>query len=175
MNKWVSNPNLVKHCLAVEAAMMAYADYFQVDLNEKEKWAIAGLIHDADWEKYPDQHPQVVVQWLRDNRVPDDLINAVEAHGFEFGVEPGSLMARVLRAVDELTGLIVAVALVRENKKLSEVTVDSVMKKWHARAFAKGVNRADIERGAREIEMPLEEHVELVLEAMQNISDGLGL
>lgn len=175
VNELIENPNLLKHCLAVEAAMLAYADYFNIPEEEREKWAIAGLIHDADWKKYPQKHPNVVIGWLKKNNADDDLINAVAAHGFEFGIEPGTLMAKTLRAVDELTGFIVAVALVRRSKKLSDVSVESVLKKWNVSGFARGVKREDIERGAAEINVLLEKHIEIVLKAMQKISKQLGL
>ncbi len=174
LNSLIDNPNLIKHCLAVEAAMGYYADYFNMPPAEKEKWQITGLLHDADWEKYPDKHPQVIVQWLKDQGEDEDVINAIAAHGFEFGVEPKTLMARVLRAVDELTGLIVAVALVKGHK-LANVQVKSVLKKMKDKSFARGVNREDIKRGAEEIELPLEEHIAHTLSALQNIADDLGL
>ncbi|MBU0708514.1 HD domain-containing protein [Patescibacteria group bacterium] len=185
LNELMSNKNLIKHCLAVEAAMIAYAHHFGVGEEEKETWAIAGLLHDADYEKYPDQHPQIVVAWLeeksvsaetaKDKNAVNDLINAIEAHGFEFNVEPKTLMAKILRAVDELTGLIVAVALVRPNKKIVEVNVQSILKKWNIPSFAAGVNRQDVVRGASEIDVDLEQHIEIVLKAMQEIADKLGL
>lgn len=175
LHELIDNQNLVKHCLAVEAAMLAYADQFGVSEDEKEKWAIAGLIHDADWEKYPDDHPQIILQWLKEEGASKDLINAVAAHGFDFGVEAETLLAKTLRAVDELTGLIVAVALVRPSKKLVDVTVESVLKKWNDKSFAKGADRAEIERGADEIGVSLNEHIDTVLKAMQAISSDLGL
>jgi putative nucleotidyltransferase with HDIG domain len=175
LNGLMSNQNLIKHCLAVEAAMLAYADYFRIENTEKEKWAVAGLLHDADYEKHPDQHPQIIIEWLKEQGADEDLLNAVAAHGFEFRVEPKALMAKTLRAVDELTGLVVAVALVRPSKKLSEVTVEAVLRKWKDKAFARGVKREDIERGAAEIQVPLEKHIKIVLTAMQGISDQLGL
>lgn len=175
LQEMISNPNLIKHCLAVEAAMEAYADYFGIkDLEEKEKWKMAGLLHDADWEKYPEEHPKVIVKWLKEQNAPEDLINAVEAHGFHFGVEAKTLMAKVLRAVDELTGLIVAVALVK-GKNIDNVTVKSILKKWKDKRFAAGVNREDIEKGAQEIKVPLEKHIEIVLEGMKKIKKDLGL
>lgn len=175
LNELMANKNLIKHCLAVEAAMLAYADRFGIDEAEKEKWSVVGLLHDADYEKYPEEHPQVIIDWLRGQGADEDLINAVEAHGFEFGVEPKTLMAKTLRAADELTGLIVAVALVRPSKKLSDVTVESVLKKWGDKSFARGVKREDIQRGASEIKVPLEKHIEVVLKAMQEISEQLSL
>ncbi|NOY15256.1 MAG: HD domain-containing protein [bacterium] len=170
----MDNPNLIKHCLAVEAAMLAYADYFEVSKPAKTKWAIAGLLHDADYQKYPDKHPAVIVDWLKKQNADPDLVNAVAAHGYQFGVAPETLMAEVLRAVDELTGLIIAVALVK-GKKLDNVRVESVLKKIKDKAFARGVNRQDIKRGAQDLNMSLEDHIQHVLVALQKISDKLGL
>ncbi|MBU1110193.1 HAD family hydrolase [Patescibacteria group bacterium] len=175
LSELMKSGNLIKHCLAVEAAMCAYAEYFDISNDEQQKWAIAGLLHDADYEKFPQEHPQVIIQWLREQNANKELINAVAAHGFCFNIAAETLMAKTLRAVDELTGLIVAVALVRPNKKLSEVSVESVLNKWNSTSFAAGVNRDDIERGAKEINVPLKEHISIVLEAMQGISDKLGL
>lgn len=171
----ISNPNLVKHCLAVEAAMGRYADYFNIGDEEKEKWLAAGLLHDADYEKHPDQHPKVILAWLKENGANEELLNAIAAHGFEFGIKPKSLMAKTLRAVDELTGLIVAVALVRKSRKLADVSVESILKKWKDKTFARGVRRGDIERGAEEINVPLKKHLEIVLAAMREIAPKLGL
>lgn len=170
----LSNQNLVKHCLAVEAAMAAYADHFQVSPEEKQQWQIAGLIHDADWEKFPEQHPKIIVKWLEESQAHPDVINAVASHGFELGVEPNCQMAHVIRACDELTGLITAVALVK-GRDISAVTVESVKKKWKQKDFAAGVKREDIERGAAEINISLEDHIQIVLKAMQNIKSELGL
>lgn len=175
LNEWVHNPNLVKHCLAVEAAMLRYARRFGVDQLEENEWSIAGLVHDADWEQFPKEHPNKIVEWLSVQQASPAIINAVEAHGFEFGIEPNTQMAKVLCSVDELTGLIVAVTLVRPSRKLVDVSVDAVFKKWKTASFAQGVKRADIERGAAEIGVPLPEHVAVVLTAMQEISNDLGL
>ena len=175
LNQWMSNPNLIKHCVAVETAMLAYADHFNVSEAERAWWGIAGLLHDADYEKFPTEHPKKIIAWLQEQQVPDDVINAIDAHGFDFGIEAKSQLAKTLRAVDELTGLIVATALVRESKKLADVSVESVQKKWNNVGFAKGVKREDIERGAEEIGVPLEKHIEIVLEAMQSNATALGL
>ncbi|OQX51037.1 hypothetical protein B5M47_02180 [candidate division CPR3 bacterium 4484_211] len=175
LNELMQNKNLIKHCLAVEAAMLAYANYFKIPKEEREKWAVAGLIHDADYEKFPHQHPQFTIKWLNKINADEDLVNAVAAHGFGFNVKAKTLMAKTLRAVDELTGLIVATALVRPTKKLSEVTVESVLKKWNSPSFAAGVNRKEIERGAQEIKVPLKKHIEIVLSGMQKIAGELGL
>ncbi|GIW62601.1 MAG: HDIG domain-containing protein [Patescibacteria group bacterium] len=155
--------------------MEAYADYFGIEApEEKEKWRIAELINDADWEKYPEEHPKVIVEWLKEQNSPEDLVNAVEAYGFNFGVEAKTLMAKVLRAVDELIGLIVATALVK-GRNLDNVTFQSILKKWKDKRFVAGVNREDIERGAQEINVPLEKHIEIVLEGMKRIERELGL
>lgn len=175
LNELIENRNLIKHCLAVEAAMLAYAEHFAVPEPEREKWAIAGLIHDADWEKYPQQHPQIILKWLAEQDADHGTINAIAAHGYNFGVQAKTQLAKTLRAIDELTGLIVAVTLVRPSKKLADVTIEAVLNKWNVTSFARGVKRKDIERGAKEINMPLRKHIEIVLAAMQRIAPDLGL
>ncbi len=173
------NQNLIKHMLAVEAAMRAYARKFNGD---EEQWGITGLLHDFDYEKYPNSehhptqgHPCWGVELLRGKGYSDDICQAILGHADYCGVPRQSLMAKALYACDELTGLIVAVALVRPSKRLAEVTVDSVKKKWSDKSFARGVNREDIERGAQELGVPLDDHIQTVLSAMQGISDQLGL
>ncbi len=174
LTSMLSNPNLIKHCLAVESAMIGYAQHFQIPQDQHESWAIAGLIHDADWEKYPQEHPKIIVNWLKDHDANDQIVNAVESHGFAFGVDPTSLMARSLRAVDELTGLITAVALVK-NRSLAQVTLESILKKWNQKGFAAGASREDIQRGADELGIPLNTHIQIVLSSMQKISATLNL
>jgi len=174
LTELIDNQNLIKHCLAVEMAMKSYANHFNIPEEERETWAIAGLLHDADWEKFPDKHPNIIITWLKEQGASEELTNAVAAHGFNFNVEAKSLMAKTLRAVDELTGLIVAVALVKD-KKLANVSVESIKKKWKDKTFAKGVNRNDIVRGAQEINRSLDEHIALVLAAMQDHAGEIGL
>ncbi|GIW62304.1 MAG: HDIG domain-containing protein [Patescibacteria group bacterium] len=175
LDQFLDNPNLKKHCLAVSSAMKAYAQQFGItNPDEIEKWQISGLLHDADWEKYPDQHPKIIVDHLKKLNVDDDILNAILSHGFEFEEEPKTLMAKTLRAVDELTGLITAVALVK-GRKLDNVTVSSILNKWKDKRFASGVNREDIEKGAKDLNIPLEQHIEIVLSAMKTIKDKLGL
>ena len=168
------NPNLIKHALAVEAAMRAYARRFGED---EEKWGIVGLIHDFDYEEHPslEEHPMAGVRLLREEGWPEDIIHAVLAHAEHTGTPRQSLMDKAIYAVDELTGLIVAVALVRPSKSIMDVTVRSVKKKWKEKSFAAGVKREQIERGAAELGVPLEEHIGIVLEAMQGIAEELGL
>ena len=171
---WTKNKNLRKHAYAVEAAMRAYAQHFNED---PDRWGVVGLLHDFDYERYPDlaDHPMKGADYLRDQGFPDDLIDGVLAHADHTGVPRDTLMKKAVYAVDELTGLIVAVALVRPSKKIADVDVPAVMRKWKDKAFAAGVNREDIERGAADLNVPLEDHVALVLAAMQRIAPTLGL
>ena len=170
----IKNKNLYKHCLAVETAMRAYARHFGIPENEHEKWGIVGLVHDADWEAFPDKHPTVITAWLEEVNAPEDVVNAVAAHGFNFGIPAKTLMAKTIRAVDELTGLIVAVSLVKGGK-ITDVTPESVLKKWNVTGFARGVNREDIDRGAEAIGINRFDHVRIVLKAMQGITRELEL
>jgi len=172
--EYTKSENLRKHALAVEAAMRAYARRFGED---EELWGVVGLIHDFDYEQHPtaEEHPMVGAQILRERGWPEEVVRAVLAHAPYTGVPRDTLMAKTLFAVDELTGLIVAVALVRPTKSILDVKVKSVKKKWKDKSFAAGVNRADIELGAQELGVDLSEHIGVVLEAMQGIADELGL
>ena len=174
LNEYTKNPNLIKHALAVEAAMRAYARKFG---EPEELWAVTGLIHDFDYEQNPTapDHPAVGVAILRERGWPEEIVVAVEGHAPYLGVPRVSKMDRALFAVDELTGLITAVALVRPSKSILDVKVKSVRKKWKDSAFARGVNRIDIEQGAAELGVELSDHIALVLGAMQGIAQELGL
>jgi len=173
LNEYTHNPNLVNHMLAVEAGMRAYARRFGED---EELWAIVGLLHDFDYESFPDEHPHSGAQILRERGWPEVVVHAVLSHAAEAtGVERESLMEKALFAVDDLTGLIVAVALVRPSKDIRDVKVKSVKKKWKDSRFAAGAHRELTEQGAALIEMDLWEHVGVVLEAMQGIAAELGL
>jgi predicted hydrolase (HD superfamily) len=154
--------------------MRAYARKFGED---EEKWAIVGLLHDFDYEKFPtpDQHPWVGSKILEERDYPEDIRKAILGHADYTGVPRDTLMAKVLYACDELCGFITAVALVRPNKKLEEVTVESVKKKLKDKAFARSVNREDIYKGAEELGIPLDEHIQFVIDAMKSIADKLGL
>ncbi|HOJ81985.1 MAG TPA: HDIG domain-containing protein [Acetomicrobium flavidum] len=163
----------VKHALAVEAAMRYFARHFGED---EDLWGIVGLLHDLDWEECPEEHPKKGAEWLKEAGYPEEVIRGVLAHAWELtGVEPKSLMEKVIYAVDELTGFVIAVALVRPSRSLSDLTAKSVMKKWKDKAFAKGVNREVIEKGAQLLEMPLAELIEHVIEALRPIEQELGL
>jgi len=174
LDDWIDNRNLKKHAYAVEAAMKAYAAKLNEDVDT---WGIVGLLHDFDYEKYPqaDKHPWVGVEYLREQGYCEDLVKAILAHAEYTGESRDSLMKKAIYAVDELTGLIVAVALVRPSKKLADVTVDAVLKKWPQKRFAAGVDRESVEKGAEELGVSLEEHIQTVLEAMQGVADRLGL
>ncbi|CUS76856.1 metal dependent phosphohydrolase [Candidatus Kryptobacter tengchongensis] len=172
--EFTESENLRKHAFAVESAMRAYARKFGED---EEKWAIVGLLHDFDYEKFPtpDQHPWVGSKILEERGYPEDIRRAILGHADYTGVPRDTLMAKVLYACDELCGFITAVALVRPNKKIEEVTVESVKKKLKDKAFARSVNRNDIYKGAEELGIPLDEHIQFVIEAMKSIADKLGL
>jgi putative nucleotidyltransferase with HDIG domain len=179
VNEYTENQNLVRHMLAVEAAMRAYARKYGED---EDLWGTVGLVHDFDYERNPDLsvegHPVVGARILREQGWPDEIVRAVLAHASEYtGVQPESGMEKALVAVDELTGFLVAVALVRPSKDIRDITkIQSVKKKWKDRAFAAAVNREEIEHGCQELGVDLwTEHVPLVLEAMQGIAADLGL
>lgn len=163
---------LRKHMLAVEAAMKWYARKFGEDEN---LWGNIGLIHDLAFEKYPEQHPQKDGEILRDLGWPEDLVRAVLAHGDALNLPRITPMEKTLFAVDELTGLVIAVALVRPSKKIADVEVSSVKKKWKDKAFARGVNREDIVKGAEALGVPLDEHIGNVLAALQQVAETLGV
>ena len=172
--EYTQSKNLRKHALAVEAAMRAYARRFGED---EKRWGIVGLIHDFDYEKHPtaQDHPSKGAEILRQRGWPEEIVRAVLSHAPYTGITRDSLMEKTLFAVDELTGLIVAVALVRPSKSIHDVKLKSVKKKWKDKSFAAGVNRADIEEGAADLEIELSEHIAVVLEAMQSIANELGL
>lgn len=174
LTQHTKSPGLIKHALAVEAAMRAYARLYGED---EEAWAVTGLIHDFDYEEHPslDEHPMVGVSILTQLGWPSEIIEAVKGHAARLGIPRESRMAKALFAVDELTGLIAAVALVRPSKSIHDVKLKSVKKKWKDSAFARGVNREEIEQGALDLGADLSEHILVVLGAMQSIAKELGL
>jgi putative nucleotidyltransferase with HDIG domain len=174
VNEYVKNQNLVRHMLAVEAAMRYYAENFGEDV---EIWGNTGLIHDFDWEIHTtlDEHPVKGALILRERGVPEVIIRAVLSHGINTGIPRQSRMEKALLACDEITGLIVAVALVRPSRSLNDLTVDSVKKKWKDRAFAAGANREEIAQAVDEFGVELWEHVDNVIVAMRRIAPQLGL
>lgn len=175
VRKYVKNENLVRHMLAVESAMAAYAQKWGED---EQEYRVAGLLHDFDWEIHPtlEGHPQKGSEILRKEGVSEELIRAILSHAPHTGVTRETKLEKSLFATDELTGLITTTALVRPSKKIADVEVKSIKKKWKDKSFAAGVNRAEVEEGARELGVDLwGEHVPLVLSAMQEISEDLGL
>lgn len=174
LNEYTKNQNLIKHMLAVESAMRSYASLFSEDIDW---WGIAGLLHDFDYEQYPDakDHPLSGAKILKQKGYPDDFIKTILAHAPHAEEPRDTLAKKTLFAVDELCGLIVAVALVKPNKSLSEVDIKSVKKKMKNRAFARQVNRDEITQGANELGISFDEHIGNVLNAMKGISDKLGL
>jgi putative nucleotidyltransferase with HDIG domain len=177
LTEYTQNPNLIKHALAVEAAMRAYARRFGED---EEKWGIVGLLHDFDYERYPNPeeggHPFKGAEILREKGYDEELIRAIQAHAPYFThVTPETPMEKAIYAVDELTGLITAVALVRPSKDIRDVKVKSVKKKWKDKSFARGARREDMEEGAKLLGVDLSTHIAIVLEAMQGIAEALGL
>jgi len=177
VTEWTQSDSLRKHMLAVEAGMRAYARRYGED---EETWATVGVLHDFDYERYPDVavegHPVVGSKILRELGWPDEIIRCVLSHATEVtGIERQTLMEKALFAVDELTGLITAVTLVRPNKNIADVKVSSVKKKWKDKAFAAGVHREEIEQAAVDLGVPLDEHIGVVLAAMQAEAAALGL
>jgi putative nucleotidyltransferase with HDIG domain len=172
LEEWVETPGLRNHMKAVEAAMRAYARRFGED---EERWALAGLLHDLDWEKHPDEHPLRAVEELRVRGYPDDVLHAILAHRAEFtGVTPESLLDRTLVACDELTGLINATALIRPGG-IDDLAPKSVKKKMKDRAFAAAIDREEVRHGTELLGIELDEHIATVIEAMRGIGGELGL
>ncbi|MEX1997550.1 MAG: HAD family hydrolase [Candidatus Andersenbacteria bacterium] len=174
LTEYTQSQSLRKHALAVEAAMRYYARFFS---GEEESWGMVGLLHDFDYEKYPslDDHPYRGQAILEAQGYPEVIRRGIMAHAPHTGTSRGTPMEKAIYAVDELTGLIVAVTLVRPSRKLNEMDAAAVMKKMKQPAFAKGVNREDIVTGAGELGLTLEEHVKHVLTAMQGVATDLGL
>jgi putative nucleotidyltransferase with HDIG domain len=173
VREYTKNESLVRHMLAVEAAMRFYAERFGEDA---ELWGIAGLLHDFDWEIHPtlEHHPQDGAPLLQERGASEEVIRAVLSHADHTGVPRLSRMEKALSACDEITGLITAVALVRPSRLLSDMEAKSVKKKWKDRAFAAGVDREEIEKAAAEFGVELWEHVNNVILAMRGIAPQLG-
>ena len=165
---------LRKHGLAVEAAMRAYARNYGGD---EEQWGIVGLLHDFDYEAHPnaEEHPLKGAQIMRERGWPEEIIYAIQCHADYLGLERRTPMDRAIYAVDELTGLIIAVALVRPNKSIDEVDVRAVRKKMKDKSFARNVIREDIVGGAEQLGVDLDEHIGFVIEALKPVANELGI
>jgi putative nucleotidyltransferase with HDIG domain len=173
VREYVKNENLVRHMLAVEAAMRFYAEKFDQD---PETWGITGLLHDFDWEIHPtlEHHPQSGAPILRQRGVPEEIVLAVLSHADHTGVPRQTSMQKALYACDEITGLITAVALVRPSRSLYDLEASSVKKKWKDKAFAAGANREEIAQATADFGVELWEHVGNVILAMRTIAPDLG-
>ncbi len=174
LKKYNESESLINHALAVEGVMNHFAEK---NGEDKDKWGIIGLVHDLDYEKYPDLHCQKSKEILEQNDWPEEYIRAVVSHGWELctDVKPESQLEKTLYAIDELTGFVTACALVRPSKSVSDLTVKSARKKWKQKSFAAGANREVIEKGAKMLDMELNDLISEVILAMRKISDDIGL
>ncbi|HWE41756.1 MAG TPA: HD domain-containing protein [Gemmatimonadaceae bacterium] len=179
VHEYTASDSLRKHMLSVEAAMRAYAAKFGED---PERWGLAGLVHDFDYERFPnaahsptEEHPAGGVRILRSKGFPEDILQAILGHATYCNVPRETRMAKALFAVDELTGLITASALVKPSRSVHEVEASSVRKKMKDKAFARGVNRDDVINGAAELGVPLDEHIAFVIGAMRAVAPSIGL
>lgn len=175
LKEYNQNESLIRHALAVEAVMLHFAEILGEE--DKEKWGIIGLVHDLDYEKYPDEHCKKVREILEERNWPEDYIRSIQSHGWGIcsDVEPVETMEKVLYAIDELTGLITAVVLLRPSKSILDLTVKSVKKKWKQNGFAAGVDRGVIEDGAKKLGMDLEKVIEETIKGMQKVAEDIGL
>mgnify|MGYP006190355695 CR=1 FL=1 len=172
LHEWVENEGLRNHMRCVEVAMRAYARRFGED---EDKWGLAGLMHDLDWEKHPDEHPLRAVGVLRAQGFSEDVLHAILAHRADFtDVQPETQLDKTLLACDEITGLVTATALVRPSG-ISDLTPKSVKKKMKDPAFARGVDRDEVKHAVALLGVDLDEHIQTVIDAMRAISDELGL
>src|SRR5436190_6512229 len=179
VHEYTASDSLRKHMLSVEAAMRAYALRFGED---PERWGLTGLVHDFDYERFPnaahsptEEHPAEGVRILRARGWPDDILEAILGHGNYTGVPRVTRLAKTLYAVDELTGLVTATALVRPSRSVHEVDARSVRKKMKDKAFARGVNGDEVIAGAADLGVDLDEHIDFVIGAMRGCADTLGL
>ena len=175
LSKYNKNNSLITHALSVEAVMLHFADI--LGEPEKEKWGIIGLVHDVDYELYPDQHCIKAREILIQHDWPEDYIHAVESHGWGLccNVEPIHRMEKILFTIDELTGLIAATALLRPSKSILDLELKSVKKKWKQKSFAAGVNREVIEQGAKMLNMELDYIIGETIKGMQSAAESIGL
>jgi len=174
LKKYNKSESLIKHALTVEAVLKYFAEFYGSDI---EKWGIIGLIHDLDYEMYPDEHCKMTEQLLRENNWPENYIYSVISHGWGIctDAEPKSIMEKTLFTIDELTGLITATALMRPSKSILDMKTKSVKKKWKQKSFAAGVDRELILKGAEMMSMELDEVISKTLEGMKTVAEEIGL
>ena len=173
LREYTQGESLIRHALAVEAAMRAYARRFAAD---EEVWGIVGLLHDFDYEKWPDpkDHPTRGAEILRARGVPEEVVTAILSHAEYLRIPRTTPLMKTLFAVDELCGFITAAALIRPSKSVLDLEASSVRKRMKDKAFARNVKREDIVKGAEELRVPLDEHIQFVIEVMRTIADDLG-
>ncbi len=174
LTEYTKSDSLLKHAYAVEAAMRAYALKFAEDV---EKWGIVGLLHDFDYEQHPDPsgHPAAGAKILTEKGVAEDIIYAIKSHADYMGLDRVHLMDKALFAVDELSGFLIAAALVQPNKSIHNLAFKSVKKKMKNKGFARAVDRAEIIKGAEDLGVPFDEHVTFVIEALRSVAPEIGL
>jgi len=175
LKEYNKSESLIKHALAVEAVMVHFAELLGEE--DKEKWAVIGLIHDLDYEMYPEQHCIKTQEILRERNWPEEYIRTIMSHGWGIctDVEPRETIDKVLYTVDELTGLIAATALVRPSKSILDLKPKSVKKKWKQASFAAGVDRSIIEKGADMLGMDLNTVIAETIKGMQKVAEEIGL
>ena len=175
LKEFNKSDSLIKHALSVEAVMKHFAQLF----NEEnvEKWAVIGLVHDIDYEMYPEEHCVKAGEILKERDWPQDYIHAIQSHGYGIciDVEPIEKMEKVLYTIDELTGLIAATVLMRPSKSILDTEVKSIKKKWKTKSFAAGVNRDIIEGGAKTLGMEIDAVIEETLKGMRKEAEAIGL
>jgi predicted hydrolase (HD superfamily) len=176
LKNYTANPALINHALAVEAVMRYIAAKSGFG-KEEEKWGIIGLVHDLDYEKFPEEHCRKSGPILRESGWPEEYVRAVVSHGWELcsDVEPLSILEKTLYAIDELTGLVTACALVRPSRSVMDMEISSVKKKWKQKAFAAGANREVIEKGAWMLGVELNELIENTIMGMREVAKEIGL
>lgn len=174
LTEWNKSESLIRHALAVEGVMRYFA---RKRLEDEEKWGVIGLVHDLDYEKYPEEHCKKTEEILRRNNWPEEYIRCVVSHGWGIctDVEPRTEMEKVLFAVDELTGLIAAAALVRPSKSVLDLKAKSIKKKWKDKRFAAGVDRSIIEKGADMLGMDLSGLITDTIMGMREVAETIGL
>ncbi len=174
LTKYTKSPNLIKHGVVVEAVMKHFA---HLNHEDEDYWGAIGLIHDVDYELYPEEHCKKCVELLEKENVPMEMIHSIQTHGYGICSEqkPEHVMERVLYTIDELTGLIIATALMKPSKKLEDVDLEAIKKKWKTKGFAAGVDRELIQKGALLMGQELEEIIDETLIAMKKIAKEIGL
>lgn len=174
LNEYNTKPGLIRHALAVEAVMAHFAEKFGEDV---EMWKVIGLIHDLDYEKYPEEHCTKTKEILTQKGWPENYIRAIMSHGWQLctDVKPETKLEQILYTIDELTGLVASTALVRPSKSVLDMKAKSVKKKWKDKSFAAGVNRSVIDKGAEMLGMERGELITETIAGMRNVAEAIGL